>query len=57
MHYDTMPMSDGSFLISNQIIQQKAKLHMNCNCHRATNVDTTIVIGCPIFVKKTLRKT
>ena len=25
---------------------------MNRNCHRATNVDTTIITGCPIFVKK-----
>ena len=26
---------------------------MNRNCHRATNVDTTIITGCPIFVKNT----
>ena len=55
MHYGTTPMADGSFFESNQITQQKAKLHMNCNCHRATNVDTTIIIGCPIFVKNTTK--
>ena len=29
---------------------------MNRNCHRATNVDTTIITGCPIFVKKNTTK-
>ena len=49
-------MTDGTFLIKPDNTK-KAKIHMNCNCHRATNVATTMIIGYPTFCKKTLRKT